>query len=202
MLAHGVASKAWPMVALALAAMGLASCAGGHFEAGVYRDHQTAYRIGTLGEGWTRFDLSGSNLAFRHPSGGSILVNSTCTDIKDVPLEVLVNQSLFGVEQKHELSREVFTLDGRAAVRVRLTAALDGVAVHMDLVALKKDDCVYDLELVMKIRAFAERRSGLLALRHQGFQQLVDGVAADGSRARGPDRPGAHRRPLLPPCAR
>ncbi len=68
----------------------------------------------------------------------------------------------------------MFTLDGRAAVRVRLTAALDGVAVHMDLVALKKDDCVYDLELVAGERAFAESDQDFWRFV-QGFQQLSVG---------------------------
>jgi hypothetical protein len=156
---------------LALVALGSASCAGGRFEAGVYSDSQTAYRIGSLDAAWARFSLSGSNLAFRHPSGGSILVNSTCEGIKDVPSEVLVNQSLFGVEQKHELEREVFTLDGRAATRVRLTGALDGVAVHLDLVVLKKDDCVYDLELVAGGSAFPDSDQDFWRFV-QGFQQL------------------------------
>jgi hypothetical protein len=159
---------------LALVALGSTSCAGRRFEAGVYRDSRTAYRIGSLDAAWSRFDLSGSNLAFRHPSGGSILINSTCEGIKDVPLEVLVNQSLFGVEQKHELEREGFTLDGRAAIRVRLTGALDGVAVHLDLVILKKDDCVYDLELVAGERAFPASDQDFWRFA-QGFQQLPMG---------------------------
>jgi hypothetical protein len=148
-----------------------ASCAGGRFESGVYRDSQTTYRIGSLDSAWTRFDLSGSNLAFRHQAGGSILVNATCEGIKDVPLEVLVNQALFGIEQKHELGRDPFTLDGRAALRARLSGSLDGVPVAMDLVVLKKDECTYDLELVCAQGAFPERDQEFWRFV-QGFQQL------------------------------
>jgi hypothetical protein len=147
------------------------ACAGGRFEAGVYRDSRTAYRIGSLDSVWTRFDLSGSNLAFRHRAGGSILVNATCEGIKDVPLDVLVNQSLFGIEQKHELGRDPFTLDGRAALRVRLSGAVDGVSVNLDLVALKKDDCAYDLELVADPHTFPARDQEFWSFV-QGFQQL------------------------------
>jgi hypothetical protein len=86
-----------------------------------------------------------------------------------------VNQSVFGVEHKHELEREVFTLDGRAAMRVRLTGALDGVAVGLDLVVLKKDDCVYDLELVAGERAFPESDQDFWRFV-QGFQQLPGGT--------------------------
>ncbi len=157
-----------------LATLGLASCAGGRFEAGVYRDSQTAYRIGTLDPAWTRFSLSGSYLAFRHSSGGSIVVNATCEGIKDLPLDVLVNQSLFGVEQKHELGRELFSLDGRTALRARLTGTLDGVPVNLDLVVLKKDDCTYDLELVAGEEAFAGCDGDFWRFV-QGFQQLPAG---------------------------
>jgi hypothetical protein len=156
---------------VALAALGLTTCAGGRFEGGVYRDSRTAYRIGSLDPGWARFDLSGSNLAFRHRAGGSILVNATCEGIKDVPLDVLVNQALFGIEQTHELGRDRLTLDGRAALRVRLLGAVDGVPVNLDLVALKKDDCAYDLELVAAPSVFAERDQEFWSLV-QGFQQL------------------------------
>jgi len=152
----------------------LLSCAGGRFEAGVYRDSQTAYRIGSLDPAWIRFSLSGSNLAFRHPGGGSIVVNSTCRGIKDLPLDVLVNQSLFGVEQKREFSRQTFTLDGRLALRVRLSGAMDGVPVDMDLVVLKKDDCTYDLQLVAGEAVFPDRDSDFWAFV-QGFEQLPAG---------------------------
>jgi len=159
-----------PRSLLALA-FGLAACAGARFEGDVYSDSQTAYRIGPLGPDWSRFHLSGSNLAFEHRAGGSILVNSSCEGIKDVPLDVLVNQSLFGVQNKREAGRETFTLDGRAALRDRLSGTLDGVPVDLDLVVLKKDDCTYDLELVAGAAVFADRDQDFWRFV-QGFQQL------------------------------
>jgi hypothetical protein len=162
-----------PLGVLPLALV-LASCAGGRFEAGVYRNGETAYRIGALDSSWLRFDLSGSNLAFRNRAGGSILVNATCQGIKDVPLDVLVNQALIGVDQKHELGRERFTLDGREALRARLAGTLDGVPLDLDLVVLKKDNCTYDLELVAGDQEFPSRDEEFWRFV-QGFQQLPAG---------------------------
>jgi hypothetical protein len=122
-----------------------------------YQDGHTAYRVGALGEQWRRRDVGGGNLAFVHPAGGTIVANATCAGIKDLPLDVLTRQELFGVEQKQEKRREVVTLDGRAALRTQWTGTLDGVPVAMDLVVLKKDACTYDLALVSAEEVFPAR---------------------------------------------
>jgi hypothetical protein len=157
-----------------LLALLLSACAGARFENGVFRNGETAYRIGTLDSAWTRVSLSGANLAFRNAAGGSILINATCEGISDVPLDVLANQALFGVEQKLEQGRELFTLDGRAALRTRLTGSLDGVPVALDLVVMKKDNCTYDLELVAGEREFSDRDQEFWRFV-QGFQQMGPG---------------------------
>jgi hypothetical protein len=150
----------------------LTGCAGGTFADWVYRDSQTAYRVGPLPAGWERVDLKGGNVAFRHGSGGSILANGLCTGVKDVPLDVLTNQALFGLEQKQEMSRETFTLDGRAAERTRLTGALDGVPVELELVVLKKDNCTYDLQLVAAPGAPFDARVADFDAFVAGFHEL------------------------------
>jgi hypothetical protein len=150
--------------------LALAACATSSFSGGVYRNSQTAYRVGPLDATWERFHVSDCNLAFRNPAGGSIMANATC-DVRDLPLDVLTNQSLIGLEQKQEQSREVITLDGRAALRTRLSATLDGVPILLDLVVLKKDGCTYDLELVAGARAFVDREADFWRFV-QGFEQL------------------------------
>jgi hypothetical protein len=137
----------------------------------VYRDAQIAYRVGPLPERWRRFDLPGGNVAFRHEGGGSILANGRCSGVKDVPLDVLTNQALFGIEQKQELSRDALTLDGRAARRTRLTGTLDGVAIELELVVIKKDNCTYDLQLVSGPGAFPSLTGDFDAFV-SGFHQL------------------------------
>ena len=149
----------------------LAGCATSSFSGDVYRDAQTDYRVGHLDATWHRFNLSGSDLAFRNEAGGSIMANAMCAGIKDVPLDVLTNQALMGLEQKQEHSREVTTLDGRAALRTRLSATLDGVPVELDLVVLKRDACTYDFELVAGSKVFADRQPDFWRFV-QGFEQL------------------------------
>jgi hypothetical protein len=160
--------RAAGLVSLAMLA---AACTSGSFKDNVYRDSHTAYRVGLLGPSWHRFDLSGGNLAFHHEQGGSIYANATCKGINDVPLDVLTNQALFDVERKHELGRERFTLDGRVALRTRLTGSVDGVEVELELVVMKKDNCVYDLQLVAGGQIFAEREADFGRFV-DGFQQL------------------------------
>lgn len=154
----------------------LAGCATSSFEGDVYRDAETAYRVGPLGRRWHRVGLSGSNLAFRDDSGGSILVNALCEGIKDVPLDVLTNQALIGLEHLQETGREVVTLDGRSAMKTRLSATLDGVPVELELVVTKKDGCTYDFDLVTGASVFADREADFWRLV-QGFQQLPRQIA-------------------------
>jgi hypothetical protein len=151
--------------------LSLTACATSSFSGGVYRNSQTAYRVGPLDPSWVRDNPTDCNLAWRNPAGGTIMANSTCEGIRDVPLDVLTNQALFGLDQKQEHSRETFTLDGRAAQRTRLSATLDGVPVELDLVVLKKDGCVYDLQLVAGSKAFADREGEFWRFV-QGFQQM------------------------------
>jgi len=160
------------MRAASLGLLALASCAAGRFDGVVYRDSQVAFRVGRMGPNWRRLSLSGGDVLLRHAGGGAVLANAVCSGIKDVPLEVLANQALFGVVETQEWSRDVVTLDGRAALRLRLAGTLDGVPVDLDLVVLKKDGCVYDLQLVAGPAVFAER--------DHDFDRLVAGFGTVG----------------------
>src|SRR5262245_1383058 len=137
----------WKRAVLCLVPFAL-GCATARLEGDTFFGAHATYRLGRLSSEWQRHRAHGADLAFVNPSGGTIFVNSTCADIKDLSLDVLTNQALFGVEQQRELRREVFTLDGRAALRTRLTGTLDGVPVAMELVVLKKDGCTYDFGLI------------------------------------------------------
>jgi hypothetical protein len=158
----------------AIVLVALAACATSSFSGNVFRNSETAYRVGPLDASWVRDRPSDCNLAWRNPAGGTIMVNALCEGIRDVPLDVLTNQALFGLEQKQEHSRETFTLDGRAAQRTRLSASLDGVPVELDLVVLKKDGCTYDFQLVASAKAFADREGEFWRFV-QGFEQLPMG---------------------------
>ncbi|MGZ3404834.1 MAG: hypothetical protein ACXVAN_00215 [Polyangia bacterium] len=115
-------------------------------------------RVANLASEWERVRDDGDGVTFHHPCGGTIATSTTCGDADDVPLDVLTNHALIGVEQRREQPRRRLVVDGRAALRTRLDATLDGVPVALDLVVLKKDGCTIDLYLVAPPRAFDERR--------------------------------------------
>lgn len=145
------------------------SCAGrATFEQNVYRRGATAYRVGGLSSLWLRVYGKGPDLVFRHRHGGTIVANSQCRSGEDVPLEVLQNHLLFGMDRQAEAPPQTLTLDGRAALRSRVRAALDGVAVELDLVVLKKDGCIYDLQLIAGATEFTSRQDDFAAF-WQGF---------------------------------
>jgi hypothetical protein len=92
---------------------------------------------------------AGPKPAVVHPvEGGTIASHTNCAKADDVPLDVLTNHLLFGLEHRLERSRRQLTLAGRAALRTRLDATLDGVLVALDVVVLRKDGCTHDMVLI------------------------------------------------------
>jgi hypothetical protein len=124
--------------------------------------------------GWEPVRAGDAAAAYHHEGGGTIAASSTCGPADDVPLDVLTNHLLFGVEHKQERSRVPFTLAGRAALRTRLDGTLDGVPVSLDVVVLKKDGCTHDLMLI------APRSAS--ALREPDFDRFVSGWAPEDAR--------------------
>ncbi|MCC6807644.1 MAG: hypothetical protein IT381_09490 [Deltaproteobacteria bacterium] len=145
---------------LALLALVFSACSTGVYEGTVFRRGKLVYETGTLGPDWKRISVEDANLAFKHKNGGAIICNAICgeQDIRDLPLDVLVNHTLFGVDQTRELEREELVLDGRGALRVHVVGTMDGVAIELDLVVMKKDNCTFDFQLVAGIDEFKDRR--------------------------------------------
>lgn len=135
----------------------LGCAAPGSFVNQEYHRGSVAYRVGELGPAWRRASVKDLDLVFRHRAGGTVAVNATCPYREDAPLSVLTNHLLFGIEVRKEESRTPITLDGRAGLRTRLAGELDGVAIEMELVVMKKDGCAYDLQLIAGPRIFASR---------------------------------------------
>jgi hypothetical protein len=150
----------------------LCACAApSRFVNQIYRRGDIAYRVGALPSAWQQVAGKGADLAFRRRDGGTIATSSQCLDVQDVPLDVLTNHLLFGVERQQERRRTPFTLDGRAALRTHLGGEVDGVPVELDLVVLKKDGCVYDLQLIAAVPQLARCQADFEAFM-QGFGTL------------------------------
>jgi hypothetical protein len=152
------------LACISLATLALVACAA---------RRTVAYRLNSLPSGWTRVHLKDAHQVFHHDQGGAILANSSCrASDADAPLDVLTNHLLFELDEVREQGREPRVIDGRAALRTRLTAKLDGVPVALDLVVLKKDGCTVDLQLVTA----PEQASA----RERDFARFVDGFKLKG----------------------
>ncbi len=141
-------------------AIAFLSCTATSYDGATFKRGKLTYQTGGLPETWKRIGVEDANLAFKHKDGGAIVCNAICgdADIRDVPLDVLINQSLFGVEAQKEISREELKLDGRAAVRTRVSGSMDGVPIELDLVVMKKDNCTFDFQLVTTPEEFTARQ--------------------------------------------
>ncbi len=141
----------------------MASCAS---------SHTLHYKIGTLSSPWRPLRLGGGQRAFHHPQGGAIFASASCNvSDADAPLDVLTNHLLFQLQDIEEQGREPLTLDGRAALRTRVRATLDGVPIALELVVLKKDGCSVDLQLAASPATIASRRAD--------FERFMRGFAVE-----------------------
>jgi hypothetical protein len=109
-------------------------------------------------QGWRLVHRDDESVSYHHTGGGTMAASTSCDDADDVPLTVLTNHILIGVEARREHSRVPLVIAGRAALRTRVDGTVDGVGVTLDLVVLKKDGCTYDLVLVTAPAAYAQRR--------------------------------------------
>jgi hypothetical protein len=148
----------------------LCSCAqSGIVSRQEYQHRRVAFQVGPLPLQWRVARHRGANLAFHHSSGGTIAASGYCPGGDDVPLQVLTNHLLCGIKTQKELSSVSLTLADREALRTHLLCELDGVAVELDLVVLKKDGCTYDLQLLDVAPRFA--------LHQQDFDVFVQGFS-------------------------
>jgi hypothetical protein len=141
-----------------------------------YRHGRVAYQVGPLTGEWRQVRFGDEDLVFRHRDGGTIAAKGSCAagsvPIDDLPLAVLTNHLLFGISIRQDHGHTLLTLDGRQALRTHLVGELDGVPIELDLVVMKKDGCIYDLQLIAAPHEFARRQSDFDAFV-QGFASVA-----------------------------
>jgi hypothetical protein len=162
------AACAASLVALATA------CGGTAFDGRVYRGDGMAFRVGQVPAGWRAINADGALIAYRDdPDGATVAVNGRCgKDGDDVPLSALTHHLFIYFTDRQVIDETKLELDGRAALRTRLTASLDGVPKRFTVYVLKKDGCVYDF---MYIAAVDAPPSG-----EQDFERFVTGFSTLG----------------------
>lgn len=148
----------------------LEGCAAG-LRDGVFVKEEVRYRVAAPDEArWRRLAFADADLAWGSTTSGHVVaVNATCHGHEDPPLDVLTSHLLFGFTDRQRLSSRRETIDGREALRSQYRAKLDGVAVELELVVLKKNGCVHDFTAVSP----AGQQGGVRAV----FDALVAGFA-------------------------
>jgi hypothetical protein len=160
------------MMLLLLLVAPVAGCRRVSFEDSVLTKPAVRYRVGKLPETWHRVWLEGNDLAFSEEGTGRALsINATCEGHDDPPLPVLTRHLLAGFTERQEVSQRLIPLAGREALRSRYLAKLDGVPVQLELVVLKKDNCVFDFSYVAP--------PGLAEERMADFEGVLAGFEAE-----------------------
>ncbi|WP_255207963.1 MULTISPECIES: hypothetical protein [unclassified Myxococcus] len=148
-----------------LVVMPLTGCHRTTFEDSVLTKPAVRYRIGELPAYWRQVRLEDNDLAFAEVGTGRALsVNATCKGHDDPSLQVLTRHLLAGFTDRREVSEQRIPMDGREALRSRYLAKLDGVPVQLELVVLKKDNCVFDFTYVAPPGLADERMADFDAL--------------------------------------
>lgn len=154
----------------------LAGCSGwvGHGdtyfrkrERGVH--HEATYSFGSPGPGWSPLAQKGTQVAwFNEGLGAAIVLDSQCERHGDSTLEQFADHLRIDFREWEVLSQEHTTLVERDAVRSVVVASIDGVVkTQMELLVVKKNGCLFDLEYIAPPRSFERGRSA--------FAQVVAG---------------------------
>lgn len=136
----------WGRLFAALLAWLPVACGSSNFDGRVYRDDSMAFRVGPVPQRWRALSADHALLAFRDdPGRATIAVGGRCgKDGDDVPLQALTHHLFLHFTHREIVTQQELSLDGRAALRTEMTAALDGVPKRFLVYVLKKDGCVYD----------------------------------------------------------
>jgi hypothetical protein len=163
-------------IALASLLAGCAHAPRGHIEAqagGADRvcAGDVCYRVGALGAEWRLVHQEGTAAGWYSDAvGGVISANASCRDDAEAtPLSSLTHQLLIGYTERRIESQVRVPLDGREALRSRVTAKLDGVPITLELYVLKRNGCIFDLSYAAPPDAFARGSDD--------FQRFIDGFA-------------------------
>lgn len=147
----------------------------------------TSFGVGLPGRGWKPYpeDESGLQVAWFHPDSASVIqVRSQCAEHGDSTLEMFTEhigadfedweiiQSDTGKRDRRgrpimKLHQKELQLIDRRAVRTSISAKLDGVAIHLEIVVVKKNGCLFDLMYISRPEDYEKRL--------KAFEQVVAG---------------------------
>ena len=112
--------------------------------------HRAApFKVGQPGSEWAPFHDEGTQVAWKHRSLPlAIQVRGQCEEHGDSDLESFTDHLRIDFNEWKVVESRYITLVQRDAMRSTIDAELDGVAVRLELIVLKKDGCLFDFDLV------------------------------------------------------
>lgn len=107
-------------------------------------------------EGWLALQAGGADWAWSKPEmGATIYTDSNCLSrFHDGRLEDLASHLTAGIASGPPIRQEQLWLDDRGGLLTVYIGQVDGVAVQLAGVVLKKDRCVYDMLYFAPIGVF------------------------------------------------
>lgn len=121
----------------------------------VYIDKHHYYSVGPLSENWQKTANNNPGIIFKHTGWKATLATEAICGaaFEDLPLPMLTNHLLAGLEGVELPKQETWMLSGRKALYTETRASLDGVPVWLNLLVVKKDRCQFDFMSVAPLQA-------------------------------------------------
>jgi hypothetical protein len=109
--------------------------------------------------------------AWKNPKNGNVISYlSDCQDPNDPPLEQIVAGVLGALTDLKYENEESPMVQGRESRRVLASGKVDGVPTEIDLLAFKRNQCIYILTYLGVKKTFSEN--------HRDFGQFIEGFKA------------------------
>ena len=123
----------------------------------VYLAKHQYYEVGLLPEGWERISTRARAISFYNADArSSISTDAICSrSVQDRPMASLASDIATALEGRTISDEREFMLDGRGALRQRVTGKVDGVPTAVDMVVVRKGACVFDFYVVSPAEADA-----------------------------------------------
>ena len=108
------------------------------------------YTVGELPSDWKRMNTRARTISFYNDAYlSSISTDAWCgRNIKDRTLDSLTGDMVTVLQDRTFSEEKKLTLGGRGAIRQRISGEAEGVPTVIDLVTVRKGDCVFDFYLI------------------------------------------------------
>lgn len=125
----------------------------------------TGYFFPAPTAGWEKLNPSeGVEILYREKSGALLSVSSTCGRYEESTLETLARSALSPIAKFKDIETKTFQLDDREAFHLFGEGKVDGVAIQIDFVAWRKDECLFDFSVQAAPKLSSKTRADFLSM--------------------------------------